>query len=88
MTDEDYRAAINNRLSKLEGVVAEQSKELAAMRTELAVSQTEQRNIVKTLDGILASLSRLNWLILASLVAGVMGWIVSGGLSGIVAGTP
>ena len=74
MTDVEALVQIRDRLAHLEGRVA-------MLEKRDAVAEVHRENVERRLAGIEGTLVKLLWLIVGSLIAAFMAFVINGGLS-------
>lgn len=69
-------------LEKKQRQLDDHGRELAELRTQMAVLVTKQDALIQKLDGFSSSINRGLWIIGGGFIAAFVAWIVRGGLSG------
>ena len=69
------KAILDQRQTKID----EHDKEIAELRTQIAVLVIKQEALIQKLDGFSSSINRGLWIIGGGFIAAFVAWIVTGG---------
>ena len=79
---EDEIKALKAILDQRQTKIDEHDKEIAELRTQIAVLVIKQEALIQKLDGFSSGINRGLWIIGGGFIAAFVAWIVRGGLSG------
>lgn len=74
-------ANYDRRLSDLERGHQDMSKSINDMRSDQRVAKIQQQHVDKRFDKLDSNVSKLIWLVIASIGGGVMSFVLKGGLN-------
>lgn len=69
------------RIRDLENELSQTKADLSAVKTELAITQTQLTQVTKNQDKYQSGVNRGLWVIGGGFISAIVAWIVQGGLS-------
>ena len=82
MSEEDRLRSLENVLIARQTVIEEHTRDLAELRTQMAVLVAKQQNLIEKMDKFSSGINRGLWIIGGGFLMSLVAFIVGGGISG------